>query len=69
VKFIFKNSASQKKQLFCKLWFAGRLVGFANVLFVGWGFFFFVRGEKKQKKFPCITPTYPQSTNPIIPFM
>ena len=38
-----------KKQLFCKLWFVGWFAGFANVLFVWWGFFVFVEEEKQNK--------------------
>jgi len=42
-----------KKQLFCKLWFAGLACsGLQMCCFVGWISFVFVRGEKKQNKFP-----------------
>jgi hypothetical protein len=47
--------ALTKKQLFCKLWFAGLACsGLQMYCFVGWVYFVFVQGEKKQNKSPQI---------------
>ena len=53
------TGASAKKQLFCKLWFAGLACGGMQMCcFVGGVSSFFARGEKKQNKFPQAAPHY-----------
>jgi len=58
----------QKNNSFANFGCSVGLQRFANVLFCGLGFFVFVRGEKKQNRFPRTAPTYLRSTKPINPF-